>query len=571
MRRSFRLAALLGFLLMLQTFSVLSEPFFLDQWREKYPNSSSGDINCQLCHQSQLGSSPWNGYGWDIKTEFNINGRDIQLAFSHVEQINSDQDEQGRSNLQEINSNSQPGWELGLTNPVFHCLGFVCSPYSVIEYPPAVINPFPIALGTNEASFNLTKVTDGIGLIEGAVIAPNDVSKLFVFELSGKIWSLDLNSGEKSIYLDISQDIIVDEANVDLDFKQGLLGVAFHPDFASNGYLYLHTSQTASKTAHFSTLLNNEVADHQTVIVELKVSNPTALSTPALPRSSRDILIVDQPQQNNNGGGLLFDESANLYIGFGDGGSQDDQGVGHSLIGNAQDLSNPLGAILRINPLGGNYYNGRYGIPSDNPFIANDFSLNEIYAYGFRNPTKFSFDQDYNLISVDNGQDYLEEVNKVKSSGNYGWRLRVGSYYFNENDNFSGFIESSRPDDYPISPIKLRPQLSYDNDEGSHILGGYFYRGKIVSSLFGHYVFGDQNSNRLFINNAESDAIVELNLRTNIQINGIAQDSAGELYILGQEPGASSWAVFKLEADELNSELCFPINSKNEKMAIICL
>jgi len=166
-----------------------------------------------------------------------------------------------------------------------------------------------------------------------------------------------------------------------------------------------------------------------------------------------------------------------LYIALGDGGGADDRDgqnfidgpmIGHGADGNGQNPSNPLGSLLRIDPLGNNSSNGKYGIPADNPFVGSDTILPETYAYGFRNPFRFSFDSLTGaLVLADVGQNDIEEVNLVQPGGNYGWGLKEGSFRFEPNGNDAGFVT-----DGTVAGNLIDPVIQYDHDEGTAIIGG---------------------------------------------------------------------------------------------------
>ena len=189
----------------------------------------------------------------------------------------------------------------------------------------------------------------------------------------------------------------------------------------------------------------------------------------------RVVLKVDDPQGNHNGGDLKFGPDGYLYISMGDGGGQKDQ---HGTIGNAQDLTSLMGKILRID-----VNQQPYGIPKDNPFVDKKDEQGqpirpEIYAYGFRNPWRISFDKkDGRLFTGDVGQDKFEEVDIVKKGGNYGWRVREGLHEFNEND--------------PDPKNWVDPIIDYPHPEGLSVTGGFVYRGKAIPALVGKYVFAD--------------------------------------------------------------------------------
>jgi glucose/arabinose dehydrogenase len=333
--------------------------------------------------------------------------------------------------------------------------------------------------------------------------------------------------------------------------ERGLLGLAFHPNYAINGLIYTYTSEPVSVPPDFATTLPPGIdADHQSVVTEWRVTDHTEASgyvdmTSVITSGRRVLLRIDEPQFNHNGGSVVFDPDGLLYIAVGDGGGADDRDgqpfiggpmVGHSLNGNGQDTSNPLGAILRIDPQGDNSTNGQYGIPPDNPFVSDpSLGLGEIYAYGLRNPFRISFDtKDEDLYAGDVGQNDIEEINIIEKGGNYGWNRKEGNFFFNPNGIYSGFVHNDDPGDL-INLID--PVLQYDHDEGISVTGGFVYRGQLFKQLKGKYVFGDWSnsfsipSGRLFYQHQSS--IHEFNLSDRpilgLFLHGFGQDHDGEI------------------------------------------
>jgi glucose/arabinose dehydrogenase len=267
---------------------------------------------------------------------------------------------------------------------------------------------------------------------------------------------------------------------------------------------------------------------------------------------------IDKPQFNHNGGELAFGPDGMLYISLGDGGAADDQGPGHVAGGNAQSLAagNVLGKVLRIDPHGHNSANGQYGIPSSNPFVGR-VGTDEIWAYGFRNPYRFSFDaRTGKLVAADVGQNDIEEVDVVRPGRNYGWPIKEGTFLFDNGGAGAGFVTERSPG----SPAGLvDPVLEYDHTapggvrcgfgapptacQGIAVVGGYVYRGRSVEALRGHYVFGDysrafaQPLGRLFV--SKGSKVTSLP-DPGIAVFGFAQDSRGELYVLGNKTGVLS-------------------------------
>lgn len=561
--------------LMFVTSNVFATGAFLAKWREAYPNSTSSDINCQLCHRNETGNNPWNAYGWAIRTEYNLNGRDILGALDSVANLNSDEDPSSLTNEYEISLNEQPGWRSGKLNKVHYCDGFNCDPYFLLENPPAIVDPYPLMLAEQKSEIILAQFNIDVKAI-GAAVAPGNPleNQLFIYQQEGLVWrtslprSLDDAPLHRELYLDLNSRLLT---SLDENEERGLLGLAFHPNFGSNGLIYIHTSQISNGTANYSTLSNGQSADHQSVVIELSVAQPLNKLGAAKIVSEREILRIDQPQKNHNGGGLLFDNLGLLYLSFGDGGGMDDQGVGHAESGNAQDLTKPLGKVLRIDPLGSYLNNGRYGIPIDNPFVMDASILNEIYAYGFRDPKQLTFDADGTLVVADSGN-FIEEVNLVQAGGNYGWKLREGSFYFDDNDQRNGLILINRPDSYPELPFKLRPLFSYDHEEGNDFVGGYFYQGESLKALQGYYIFADAGTNRIIIGDLNQDPalfVAQLDIDFSIEALIVAADK--ELYILGRHQDGSGMLVAIAGISIKNDDMCFPIINKNDSIAVFCL
>ena len=360
--------------------------------------------------------------------------------------------------------------------------------------------------------------------------------------------------------------------------ERGLLGVAFHPAYVDNGLLYVYTSEPAKGKADFSTMPKGEKPNHQTVISEWQVPDPTNPDSVVDPKSDRVLLRIHQPQFNHDGGALNFGPDGMLYISLGDGGGGDDDGIGHGEEGNGQNRSNVLGTVLRINPLGEDSANGKYGIPSDNPFVNEEGFLDEIFAFGFRNPFRFSFDSETGDIYLgDVGQNDIEEVDVVLAGGNYGWRLKEGSFFFDREGTGATCFAAPRgcatEDDPGGLPTDLiDPIAEYDtHTDGHSVIGGFVYRGSEIQQLVGRYVFGDFakridfgqglfNKGRLFFLNkkevvrdgVKESKIVEFRLfdedgnpievdgSTNklpLAVLGFGQDASGELYVLGNKTG----------------------------------
>jgi glucose/arabinose dehydrogenase len=383
----------------------------------------------------------------------------------------------------------------------------------------------------------LEEVAGGL-LHPTALVSPPGDPRRFITEQVGTIKLLQPD-GSISVFLDVRSKILPLHAEFD---ERGLLGLAFHPDFKNNGLFYISYSASLQGTANF---VSQIFFDHRNVIEERRVSKADPNMADA--GYSRVISNVDWPQFNHNGHWLGFGPDGMLYVSMGDGGFANDYGIGHNAVtGNGQDLSTKNGKILRIDV---NSAEG-YAIPKDNPFVGNDDALDEIWAYGFRNPWRCSFDMGGNndLICADLGQDSWEEVDVIKKGGNYGWRVLEGTHCF----------DYQAPQVHPASCESkgmIAPVIEYRNcgfftadpkkgDEckGISVTGGHVYRGK-HKAWDGKYFFGDWSKNfvvkegQLFVadpaNNWKMEMVTVTNMpKFNSYVLSFGQDSDGEVYVL---------------------------------------
>ncbi|OUS32485.1 hypothetical protein A9Q98_01295 [Thalassotalea sp. 42_200_T64] len=412
--------------------------------------------------------------------------------------------------------------------------------------------PLPIFSGLK---LKLELVTTGLTAPLWGVAAPGVSDFFYVVEQTGQILAINKSDGIATVLMDISADLVTIGIPEFGGFdERGLLGIAFHPDFASNNKFYTYSSQPNGAMADFSTMPINTVADHQGVLTEWLADIGGAEGIIIDMASARELLRIDEPQFNHNGGAIAFDSNGLLYVAIGDGGGADDVDgqdfinspmIGHGDSGNGQNIETILGTIIRINPLGNNSANGAYGIPDSNPMV-NAAGLDEIYAYGLRNPYRLSFDsQTGELYAADVGQNDIEEINIITSGGNYGWNIREGSFGFFPNGNDNGYVFEQADDMNTIDPF-----IEYDHDEGIAVIGGFVYHGSIDTQLQGHYVFGDYNG-RIFYINQES-TIAEFQNVDNVSVGsilGFAEDSDGELYLLTNAtgiPAGSTGSIYQL-------------------------
>lgn len=415
----------------------------------------------------------------------------------------------------------------------------------------------PIAPG--DFTVSLQPVATGLTSPLDLQHAGDGSGRLFVTDQAGQIHLLKDGAIAPEPFLDVSSRLVSFNPGFD---ERGLLGVAFHPEFADPtsagfGRLYTYTSEPVVGSADFSTTVPTTF-NHQSVVSEWQVDPLN--SDRVDPTSRRELLRIDQPQGNHNAGTMRFRPSDGyLYIALGDGGGGNDDDAGHSLGGNGQDLSNVHGSILRIDPLDPGLTtgsadpisnNGQYRTPAGNPFVGDADVPDEIFAYGFRNPWKFSVDEPTDRVLVaDAGQFSIEEVDLLEHGGNYGWPRKEGSFLFDQSDG-------SISEDPVVVPGLTDPVLEYSNDEGQVVIGGHVYRGSLLSGLEGKYIFGDLGlgQGRLFYGDLDDGTIKELLLTLDVPLDvflfGIGEGPDGELYVLGSSSlspaGGGSGKIYRI-------------------------
>ena len=400
-------------------------------------------------------------------------------------------------------------------------------------------NPIPARIPKSDTQIELQPIGQGLASPLLVVAAPEPAGRLYVVDQPGFVRVIENGALRAEPFLDLSARVT--KLNPDFD-ERGLLGLAFDPDFQKSGRpgyrrIFTYSSEPVSGPATFPNPHSKNVpANHQSSICAWRVK-PDLSAVDVDTR--QELLRIDQPQFNHNGGMIAFGPDGLLYIGLGDGGAANDLGPGHHPeIGNAQDKNVPLGKMLRIDVNAADGPGRTYGIPRDNPFV-NGGGLREIFALGLRNPYRFSFDG-ATLLAGDVGQNKMEMLHRVERGGNYGWRLKEGTFKFNQN----GSIEA------PAGlPADLRdPVLQYDRDEGTSIIGGHVYRGRAIPALVGKYVFGDyragnSSNGRLFVGELANGEIRELRIGNvdrplGFLLKGFGLDQEGELYICGSaKPG----------------------------------
>jgi glucose/arabinose dehydrogenase len=351
-------------------------------------------------------------------------------------------------------------------------------------------------------SVGLEEVASGLAFPLYLTAPPGDPQRLFIVEKGGAIRVVRDGGLLPTPFLDIG-------AQLSTGGEQGLLGLAFDPDYATNGRFVVHYTDAAGDT---------------------KVSTfARSAADPDLadPASEQPVLAADQPFDNHNGGQIVFGPEGFLYLGLGDGGSGGDP------LGNGQDLTDLLGSILRMD-----IRTAPYAVPPDNPFVGSSTDRSEIWSYGLRNPWRFSFDrQTGDLYIADVGQNEWEEVDVSPVAAgagkrvNFGWNVMEGRHCF----------ASTGCDQTGLT----LPVLEYDHSQGCSITGGYVYRGTAIPALQGQYFYGDFCGGWVRSFRYQAGAAVEQyqwpTLAPGGSITSFGEDAAGELYVI-----SSGGSVFRI-------------------------
>jgi glucose/arabinose dehydrogenase len=354
-----------------------------------------------------------------------------------------------------------------------------------------------LALVASANAQRLEEVARGLTQPLSITHAGDGSGRLFVAEQRGTVRVLVGDALQREPYLDLT-------ARTAARGERGLLGLAFHPSFAANGRLFVHYTDR----------------DGSTVVSELRAPDPAAPRVD--PATERILLTLAQPFSNHNGGQIAFGPDGYLYIGLGDGGSGGDP------LDAGQDLTTLLGKVLRIDVDGAE----PYAVPEGNPFVGVSNALPEIWAYGLRNPWRFSFDRATgDLWIADVGQNAVEEVNLQHAGSpggeNYGWRPMEGDRCY---EPASGCED----------PSFTMPVITYTHASGwgRSITGGYVYRGSAVPELEGRYVFGDFASRRLFVaERGPSGWSARPLVDAGFNVSSFGEDEAGELYVAAYDSG----------------------------------
>lgn len=349
----------------------------------------------------------------------------------------------------------------------------------------------------NPGALQLKQVFTSATFSQPVFMTQDHSGRIFVVEKKGRIVYLspEDNFAKAKVFLDIT-------SQVRSQGEQGLLSMALDPDYANNRKFYVYYSWRQHNPG------------------TSRVSRFTAQQNSASPASEEVIIEIPQPYSNHNGGMIAFGPDNLLYIGLGDGGSGGDP------LNSGQDTTTLLGNILRIDVRSAPDKGSKYRIPRNNPFYAKGpsgtLTKKEIYAYGLRNPWRFSFDREMNYLFVgDVGQGKVEEIDVIVPGGNYGWRIMEGDRCFKKpNCNTKGLI---------------KPIASYDRSQGYSVTGGYVYYGSAIPALYGMYVYGDYGSGNIWglrYDGSKVDGPFELVRNSWVSIASFAQTNNGEVYVI---------------------------------------
>jgi glucose/arabinose dehydrogenase len=401
---------------------------------------------------------------------------------------------------------------------------------------------------------------------------PMDPDKICIVDQSGIIHLLHTTTGVKELFMDLTTiQHAIGVGPFGAYDERGCLGLAFNSDYANNGKFYVfYMTEQGPATGSFGYPLSSTHISEFTANVAAGTADVS---------TERNLLIIPQPDMNHNGGELCIGPDDMLYIGLGDGGNAGDTSAssghgGHGLYGNAQNPSNLLGNILRIDPEPDTVAGTPYTIPPDNPFketprLYGDTGLvyfkEEIWAYGFRNPWRFSFDDTGRLWAADVGQNIFEEINIVEKGGNYGWRVIEGYHNYEEDqaiiDQIALNLQYANTNEF-LNDLK-KPIHEYSHWTGISILGGFVYRGSLLTGLQDKYIFGDWSANwggtsgHIFSLEEDPGGMTAFFSITPNAVNGSTHShtcelTPSEVTFCQENPGTS---VFVVQTDNVHSHL----------------
>lgn len=458
---------------------------------------------------------------------------------------------------------------------------------TVARYLPPITN--------GDVAILLQPVATGMAAPLYGISPPGDFSRLFVVEQNGLLRIIENGVLLPGSALDLAglMSNTINPANA--NDERGFLGLAFHPGYnnpASPGHRTLYTFNSQPLGAGPTYPAPNDASQgYKLAVNEWKISTTNANVVD--PDSRREVISFGKTANNHNGGTITFGPDGYLYLALGDGGNAHDVGPSHiEPGGNAQNLSTPLGKMLRFDPLHPSLTpassdpasaNGQYRIPTTNPFQAPG-QVPEIYALGLRNPYRFAFDRlNGELICADVGQNNIEEIDRIELGGNYGWAIKEGDFLFNRTNGPAGAAGTigappgNRSPGLPaglIDPISgPMGTLEYDHNDGISITGGFVYRGTAIPELYGKYVFGDlalrtapvRADGRIFHADLQAGTINAFPLHqfggsailpNGLTVHGFGEDADGELYALVTNTSANGTGgiVYKLAPVRLQAQ-----------------
>ncbi len=393
-----------------------------------------------------------------------------------------------------------------------------------------------------DSTIGLELVADGLTSPVYATHAGDGSGRLFIVDQAGQIRIVQNGTLLATPFLDLVGEIVPVNPGFD---ERGVLGLAFHPGYANNGRFFIRYSKPRNG-APSEPCFGTSRGCHEEILAEFSVSGDPNVANPA----GNILFRVDEPQFNHDSGGVSFGPDGLLYFTLGDGGGAHDgladAPPSHGPIGNGQNINTALGSILRIDVDSPPQVPLAYAVPPDNPFVGQP-GVDEIYAYGLRNPYRFSFDDgsggDGRLFLGDVGQNLFEEIDIIVKGGNYGWVIREGFQCFDPFNPTSPPV--SCPSTGPLGEPLLDPVAAYDHGDGIAIIGGFVYRGSLFPALYGKYIFGDfsrtffPGDGRLFWLDADGDLsqIFEFQLGQSndpldLYVFGIGEDENGEIYVM---------------------------------------
>ncbi|HET9325916.1 MAG TPA: PQQ-dependent sugar dehydrogenase [Candidatus Eisenbacteria bacterium] len=423
------------------------------------------------------------------------------------------------------------------------------------------VGPLPdIPRGT--VALHLHPLVTGLSAPDYGINPPGDLNRLFVVEQRGLILVIENGALRATPALDVQSRVSPPLNPGNANDERGLLGLAFSPGFNDPNHVGYRTLYTFSGepippgTSPTYVAPNNATQNYKTVVNEYKMSatDPNVID----PTTRREIISFGKNAGNHNGGTVAFGPDGYMYLALGDGGNANDVGASHiEPGGNAQNLTTPLGKMLRFDPTHPSLTmgsadavsaNGQYRIPATNPFQGPG-EVPETYATGLRNPYRFAFDRlNGELILADVGQNNVEEINRIALGGNYGWAVKEGDFLFNRANGTIGARSPGVPAGL-IDPLSgPAGTLEYDHSDGISITGGFVYRGTAIPELYGKYVFGDlairnappRIDGRLFYADLASGEMAEFRLPllandklpNQLTVHGFGEDGHGELYAM---------------------------------------